>query len=89
VDQIDQSGFVREGRRNLMTTSSFEDEARFGAIDTNLFHIWVRKVLSQRAEWGHRRENPAQQLLGFVVVHRRHGTSLLLGDNTSNELSNP
>jgi hypothetical protein len=89
VDQIDEGGFIREGRRNFMTTSSFEDEARLGAIDSNLFHIWICQVLSQRAERRHRRKDAAQQLLGLVVAHRRHCTSFLFADNTSDKVANP
>jgi hypothetical protein len=49
MDEFDQGGLVRERRRDFMAASSFEYEARFGAVDTNLLDIWVRKVLSQRA----------------------------------------
>jgi hypothetical protein len=89
VNEVDEGGFVREGRRNFMAASSFEYEARFGAVDTNLLYIRVRKVLSQRAKRGHRRKNPAQQLFGLAAVHRRHRSSLHLAHYTSDELSNP
>jgi hypothetical protein len=72
-----------------MAASAFEYEARFGAVDTNLLYIWVRKVLSQRAQRGHGRKDPAQQLFGLFAVHRRQSSSLLFPNNASNELSNP
>jgi hypothetical protein len=89
VHEVDKGGFVREGRRNFPTTPSFEYEAGFGAVNANLLYIWVRKVLSQRAQRGHCRKDPAQQLFGLFVAQRRHSSSLLFADNASNELSNP
>ena len=89
MHEVHEGGFVCEGRRNFMTTPAFEDEAGLRAVDTNLFHVWVCEVLRQRAERCHRRKDPLQKLLGLLALHRRHGSSLLVSDNTSDELVNP
>jgi hypothetical protein len=89
VDEVHERSFVRERRRNLVTTPSLEDEALIGAVDTNLFHIWVGKVLRQRAKRCHCSKGPAQQLLGFFLTHRRHGSSLLVADHAPDEVMDP
>jgi hypothetical protein len=89
MNEINQGAFVSEGRRNFVTATPFEDEAGLGAVDTNLFHIWVCEVLRQRTQRCHRRKDSPQQLLGVLAIHRRHGASLLFIDHTTDELMNP
>jgi hypothetical protein len=89
MDEINEGGFVREWWRNLVTSPAFEDEACVGAVDTNLFHVRVRKVLRQRAKRRHCSKGPAQQLLGLFLTHRRHGSSLLVADHAPDEVMDP
>ena len=89
MDEVYQGGFVSEGRRNFLTTPAFEDEAGLGAVDTHLFHVWVCEVFRQRAQRCHRGKDPPQKLFGFLAQHRRHGSALLFGDYTSDQLTNP
>jgi hypothetical protein len=67
MDEVHKRGFVREGWSNFVATPTFENEAGLGAIDTNLFHVWVCEVLRQGAQRSHRGKDPPQELFGVLI----------------------
>jgi hypothetical protein len=89
VHQVHKGGFVREWRHNFVTPPTFEDEAGFGAVDTDLFDVWICKVFGKRAQRCHGGKDPPQQLLRLFAVNRRHGASLLFCNHPSDQLVNP
>jgi hypothetical protein len=89
VDKLNESGLVRERRWEDVATAALEHETRLRAVDAHLLHVRIREMLRERTQWSDRCEHAAPELLGVFMSGRRQSRTLLLADNSPNELVDP
>jgi hypothetical protein len=71
MHQLDETCLVGERRRQGISAPGFENEARFGAVDSDLLDIGIREVLGKRAEGRDRGKDPTPQALRLFSRHGR------------------
>src|SRR5713101_3879801 len=89
VDELHETGFIRERRRDNMAAAALEDKAGLRAVDAHLLHLRIREMLRERTKWSDRCEHAAPELLRVFVSRSGHVRTLLLADYSPNELVDP
>src|SRR5258708_610420 len=89
VDELHETGLVREWRRDSMAATALENETGLRAVDAHLLHLRIREMLRERAKWSDRREDATPELLRVFISGRRQRDALLLADYSPNELVDP
>jgi hypothetical protein len=89
VHELDESGLIRERRWENVAAAALEDKTRLRAVDAHLLHLRVREMLRERTKWSDRREDAPPELLRVFMSGSRRGRTLVLADNSSDQLVDP
>ncbi len=89
VDELHESGFIRERRWKNVAAAALENETGLRAVDAHLLHLRIREMLRERTKRGDRCEHSTPELLRLFMSGRRQRCTLVVADYSSNELIDP